>query len=86
MTNAEIQQRLDEIYATRRKLDEEVKRLESGEGKNRYGEKYPAGSIVTDKRGKKYIVHAYGVYGVKGKPIRKDGTPSDVLQTIWGLE
>jgi hypothetical protein len=85
MTNEEIENRRHEIYEERRRLEEELIRLDFEEGKNTFGEKYPVGSVV-EYRGKKYFVRTYDRNWIKASPLKKDGSPSAMVQSLYGIK
>jgi hypothetical protein len=83
MTNKEIENRCHEINEERHKLEEELIRLDFEEGKNAFGEKYPVGSVM-EYRGKKYFVRTYERHWIKASPFKKDGSPSEMVQNLYG--
>jgi hypothetical protein len=85
MTNKEIENRRNEIYAERHNLDKEIEQLDFEEGKNTFGEKYPIGSTI-EHQGKKYVIRTYERSWVKVSPIKKDGTPSEKIEYLWGIK
>jgi hypothetical protein len=84
MTQKEIEDRREEIYIEQRKLNEELNQLRFEEGKNALEDKYPIESII-EYRGKKYFVRTYDGYWIKASLLRKDGTPSQKIQNIYGV-
>jgi hypothetical protein len=84
MTKMEIDTRREELYDERKKIENELQSLDFEEGKNRFGEKYPIGSIVKHS-GREYKVKTYDNFNVIGCRVKKDGTVSELAQKLWRL-